>query len=265
MNYTVRNLLVASVLMLVGIVAVVSFLRSERAELERGKQQVQVLVAQKDIPAGTSAKELETGGYLAPTDVLREDAPVNAIGKMSSLKVDGKWLTSNETIYKGEILTDRAFDDTQGLAPTHQIKGNERLFAVPVQASSDAAGLIRPGDHVDVLAALKIDGSQTVAMTMVARDVEVIETPQSLTPKGVEAEQAAPEADGDTKLYVLKGTDREWQNLQLANATSDNFGLLFGLRPSNGDTESNLKPSVGIFQLPEAGVPTQIGPDPAVR
>jgi pilus assembly protein CpaB len=265
MNYTVRNLLVAAVLMLVGILAVTSFLRAERKDLEHGKQQIQVLVAAKDIPAGTSAKDLEKGGYLTTTDVLREDAPPNAIGKISSLKVDKKWLISNDTVYKDEVLTTRSFDDQQGLAPTHAIKGNERLFAVPVQASSDAAGLIRQGDHVDILAALKVDGSQSVAMTVVARDVEVIETPQSLTPKGIEIEQTAPDAEGDTKLYVLKGTDREWQNIQLANATSDNFGLLFGLRPSNGDTESNLPPVVGVLNVPEQGVKAVAGPDPAVR
>lgn len=265
MNYTVRNLLVAAALMLVGILAVTSFLRAERKQLEQGKQQVQVLVAAKDIPAGTSAKDLESGGYLTTTEVLREDAPANAIGKISSLKVDKQWLISNEDVYKGEILTTRAFDDQQGLAPTHAIKGNERLFAVPVKASSDAAGLIRPGDNVDILAALKVDGSQSVVMTMVGRDVEVIETPQSLTPKGVEVEASAPDAEGDTKLYVLKATDREWQNIQLANATSDNFGLLFSLRPSNGDTESNLPPMIGAIQVPEKGVKSVAGPDQAVR
>ena len=122
MNYTVRNLLVAAVLMLVGILAVTSFLRAERKDLEHGKQQIQVLVAAKDIPAGTSAKDLEKGGYLTTTDVLREDAPPNAIGKISSLKVDKKWLISNDTVYKDEVLTTRSFDDQQGLAPTHAIK-----------------------------------------------------------------------------------------------------------------------------------------------
>ena len=54
MNYTLRNLVVASLLMLLGIVAVISFIRGERQDLSRGKQEVQVFVAAKDIPASTS-------------------------------------------------------------------------------------------------------------------------------------------------------------------------------------------------------------------
>lgn len=265
MNYTVRNLLVASALMLLGILAVTSFIRSERQELSRGKQEVQVLVATKDIPPGTSAKELEAGGYVETMDVLREDAPARAIGKLSSLKVEGKWLTSNETVYTGEILSTRAFDSTSGLAPTHQIRGNERLFAVPVPSSSDAAGLVRQGDHVDIMAAIRVEGGNQVMATVIARDIEIVETPQSLTPKGVEVEAAAPSADGDTKLYVLKATDTEMANIKYALANADDDGLMFSLRPSTGDTESKIPPIYGSVIKPDGGVSTQVGPDPAVR
>jgi Flp pilus assembly protein CpaB len=262
MNYTLRNLIVAALLMLLGIVAVISFIRGERQDLSQGKQEVQVFVAAKDIPAGTPADELESGGFLDTKDVLREDAPPNAIGKLDTIEK----LTSNDPIYRGDFVTYTAFDKSAGLKPTAQIKGNERLFAVPIQSTSDAAGLIRAGDHVDILSAIKLDGSQAIAMTVVARDVEVIETPQSLTPDGVDIDPTAPEADGDTKLYVLKGSDREWQNIQFANASSDDFGLLFGLRPSSGDAETKLTPMVGSFQVdPAKAVPTEVGPDKAVR
>lgn len=252
MNYTLRNLIVASLLMLLGIVAVISFIRGERQDLARGKQEVQVFVAAKDIPAGTPADELEAGGFLETKDVLREDAPPQAVGKMSTIE----GLVSNETVYKGEIVNYTAFDKTAGLKPTAQIKGNERTFAVPVQSASDAAGLIRAGDRVDVLAAIRIEGSQRIAMTVVGRDIEVIETPETLTPEGVELEETAPEANGDTKLYVLKATDREWQNIMFANSSSDDYGLLLGLRPSSGDAETKLPPMIGVFAEPATGVPT---------
>lgn len=261
MNYTLRNLLVASALMLLGILAVTSFIRGERADLSRGQQNVQVFLAAKDIPAGTSAKDIEAGGYLETTEILREDAPPNPIGKMSTIK----GLTTNETVYKGEVVTTRAFDKSTGLAPTHQIKGNERLYAVPVASASDAAGLIRQGDHVDIIAALETKGEAGTVVTMIARDIEVIETPESLTPKSLEVAAAAPEADGDTKLYVFKSTDVEMANIVLALSSADGHGLILSLRPSNGDTESNIPPAVGIFEVPAGGVPTKVGPDPTVR
>ena len=261
MNYTLRNLLVASLLMLLGIVAVISFIRGERQDLSRGKQEVQVFVAAKDIPAGTPADELEKGGFLETKDILREDAPPQAVGKMSTIE----GLVSNETVYKGEIVNYTAFDKTAGLKPTAQIKGNERIFAVPVQSASDAAGLIRAGDRVDILTGIKLPGSQAVVMSVVGRDIEVIETPETLLPEGIEAEQSAPEADGETKLYVLKATDREWQNIMFGNSMADDYGLLLSVRPSSGDAESKLSPKVPVFQVPQKGVPTESGPDKAVR
>lgn len=261
MNYTLRNLLVAALLMLVGIVAVISFIRGEREDLSRGKQEVQVFVAAKDIPAGTPADELEAGGFLETRDVLREDAPPTVVGKLETIE----GLVSNDPIYRGNYVTYSAFDKKAGLKPTAQVKGNERQFAVPVQAASDAASMIRPGDRVDILASIKIEGSQRVATSVVARDIEVMQTPETLTPEGVEVEQSAPEADGATKLYVLKASDREWQNIMFANSSSDAYGLMFAVRPSSGDTETKLPPILGAFAEPTAGVPTEAAPDPSVR
>lgn len=257
MNYTLRNLIVAAVLMLVGIVAVISFIRGERQDLSRGKQEVQVFVAAKDIPAGTSADELEAGGFLDTKDVLREDAPPNAVGKLETIE----GLVSNDPIYRGDFVTYTAFDKTAGLKPTAQIKGNERLYAIPVPAASDAAGLIRQGDHVDIFVA--IDNGFTY---VVARDVEIIETPATLTPEGVEVEASAPEASGDTKLYVVKTTDREQANIKFGLANADNYGLMLSLRPSTGDAETKIAPLVPQLKLPEKEPSgTQPAPDPAVR
>ncbi|MCB0879182.1 MAG: hypothetical protein KDC46_09410 [Thermoleophilia bacterium] len=262
MNYTLRNLVVAALLMLLGIVAVISFIRGERQDLARGKQEVQVFIAAKDIPAGTPADELESGGFLDTKDVLREDAPPNAVGKLKTL--DG--LVSNDPIVKGDFVTYTAFDKTAGLKPTAQIKGNERLFTVPMKPSSNVAGLVRAGDHVDIFAGLNSGAGNQVLETVVARDVEIIETPETLQPDGAEVTPAAPDAEGDTVLYVLKATDREWLNIQFALSNSDDYGLLFGLRPASGDAETKLPPVYGAFTEPtDAPIKAQPGPDPSVR
>ena len=261
MNYTVRNLAVASMLMLLGIVAVISFIRTEQKSLERGKEQVQVLVAAKDIPAGTPADELEAGGYLDTKDVLREDAPPFAVGKVESIE----GLVSNEAVVEGDFVTESAFNKTTGLKPTAQIKGNERLFSVPINGTSNVADHVRAGDHVDIVAGLKAGGDRRVLMTVVARDIEVIDTPDTLKPDTGDAEASAPSPDS-TELYVLKATDREWMNIQFAQANSDDFGLMFGLRPASGDAESKLPPIYGTFDPPtDAPIKAAPGPDPSVR
>lgn len=262
MNYTLRNLVVAALLMLIGIVAVISFIRGERQDLSRGKQEVQVYVAAKDIPVGTPADELDAGGYLETRDILREDAPPDAVGKLETIE----GLVSNDPIYVGNYVTYKAFDKTAGLKPTAQIKGNERLFTVPIQATSDVASLVRAGDRVDIMSCLNTTGNSQCLMSVIARDIEVIETPDSLTPETIEVTEKAPTADGATKLYVLKATDEEWQNIAFANAHADDYGLLFGLRPASGDANTKLEPMFGAYNPPtSAPAKADPGPDPAVR
>lgn len=267
MNYTVRNLLIASALMLLGILAITSFMRSERRDFARGKQEISVQVATKEIPAGTTAKEIEEGGYLETTEVLREDAPANPVTKLADLKKND---VLNDTVYEGEVLNATAFDSTAGLKPTSQIRGNERLFAIPVPSAMDAAGLIRQGDHVDILASMQVAGTgegggDTTVTAVVARDIEIVETPATLVPEGVEATAAAPEADGELKLYVLKSTDAEMTNIKFAMANADDDGLMLSLRPASGSTESKVTPVYGAVTKPVGGVPTKVGPDPSVK
>lgn len=236
MNYTVRNLLIAIVLMIVGIVLTTSWIRQERQEISRGNEEVKVLVATRDIPAGTPAKELEEGGFVEMQSVIREDTPPMPIGKVSTLE----GLVSNETVYKGEMLTMRAFDKEAGLKPTASVKGNERIVSVAVFPFGDAAGAIRPGDHIDIMSCAKVD---KLVCDYAARDILVRETPESLVPDtGDEAAPATPDPDGDRRLYQLQLTDREAMQVLFAQSAADGRGLQFLLRPSHGDTETPSKP-----------------------
>jgi Flp pilus assembly protein CpaB len=248
MNLTLRNLLIAGMLMVVGVLLVTSFIRGERRELSRGQDLVKVYIAKKDIPPGTPAKELEGGGYLDTKEMLRKDQPPEAVGSLGSL--DG--LVSNEMAYKDEVVSRIAFDKTAGLKPAAQIKGNERLFSLGIPAANDVAAMIKPGNRVDIYAVVNdsASGGQNKAMVVVARDVEVMSTPTSLVPDGQEQDPEAPEAKGDNKLYVLKATDREIANIVYAQGNADEHGLMLLLRPDNGDTATAIKP--------------QSGPDPKV-
>lgn len=273
MNLTIRNLLVAAVLMIAGVILVTSFIRGERRELSRGQQQVEVFVAKKDIPPGTPAKDLESGGYVDTKEMLRKDQPPEAVGAISSLE----GLISNETVYKDEVISRIAFDKTAGLKPAAQIKGNERLFSLAIPAANDVASMIKPGNRIDIYAVFAVQSSvgEIKQMTVVARDIEVMSTPTSLTPKEVETDPSAPEAKGDAKLYVLKATDREAANIAFGQSAADDHGLLIMLRPDNGDTASNIPPLIGpVEPVVSAGqaprmtgrnATVQIAPDPSVN
>jgi Flp pilus assembly protein CpaB len=241
MNYTLRNLLVAAVLMMIGIVLVTSFIRGERRSLSRGKQQVQVYVAAKDIPEGTPAKELQSGGFVESRDMTREDVPPQALGKLSSVAS----LVSNQTVYTGEVVSMTAFDRTAGLKPTAQVKGNERLVSIPIPAANDIGSHVRPGDHVDFMASrpMSTAAGSTMETRVYARDIEVMETPTSLAPEGDDSTtKDAPDAEGNTKLYVIKATDAEIQNILFGLSSADENKFFMLLRGSSGDTQTKLAP-----------------------
>ncbi|MCW2956896.1 MAG: putative flp pilus assembly protein CpaB [Thermoleophilia bacterium] len=273
MNLTLRNLLVAAALMVMGVILVTSFIRGERRELSRGQDQIQVFIAKKDIPPGTAAKDLESGGYVDTKEMLRKDEPPEAIGSLKSL--DG--LVSNETVYKDEVISRIAFDRTAGLKPAAQIKGNERLFSLAIPAANDVASMVRPGNRVDIYGVFETQTSSGTInqMTVVARDIEVMSTPTSLTPDEVETDPEAPEAKGDAKLYVLRATDRQAANIAFGQSTADDFGLMMLLRPDNGDTATNIPPIFGPVEPSTEGTVApklrgnggnlQIGPDPSVN
>ena len=235
MNYTLRNLMIAAVLGIVGIVLTTSYIKAQKAELSRGKQEVKVWVAKKDIPAGTQASALEDGGYLEEGEMLREDAPPQTVHNIK----DVKKLSLNETIFAGEVLTAHKFETTSGLNPTEQIKGTERLISVPIPPSGAVAGLVKPGDHVDIIASAN---GQSAVTWVVARDVLVLQTPTSLLPKGSEVDPVAMKAGDDPQLYVFQISDKVVQDTLWSEASSGDSGLRMSIRPSDAAQDTKLRP-----------------------
>lgn len=240
MSYTLRNLMIAAALGFVGILLTTSYIKGQRAELSRGKQEVKVLIAKKDIPAGTSAKTLSDGGYVDVTTVLREDAPPQALHDVK----DVAKLTLSETVYEGEYITAHKFEVTSGLNPTEQIKGTERFMAVALNAVSSTNGLIKPGDHIDIMRGG--GGDEAVASYVVARDVIVSQTPKSMLPAGSEPSTEPLKVKADPEIYVLQVSDKVALDIVSSSiGTEVNAGLWALLRPSDGAQESKLPPRSG--------------------
>jgi pilus assembly protein CpaB len=256
MSQTLRNLLIAGVLALVGIVLTVSYIDGEKRDLSLGKEEVTVLVAKKDIPAGTPSGTLESEGFLEKTDILREDLPPRPL---SDIK-DVKDLSSNQTIYKGETLSGHQFETKNSLNPADAIKGTERLASVSITPYGTVSELPRPGDRVDLMASGTVkavtyngkDFEEAVCTWVAARDVLIVQTPDSLEAQAT-GEEGAPEvaatstkATDDEQLYVVQATDEGLQGIHYSYATSDDTKLVMNLRPSSADQETKLPPRCGL-------------------
>lgn len=259
MNYTLRNLMIAVFLMIVGLALVTSWIRQERNDIRRGSEQVTVLFAKKDIPAGTPASSLEGGGYLGEKEMAREDQPPQTLGDIS----DVKKLKASETIYAGETLTGRSFQAQSGLNPADQIRGNVRYASVMINPASTVGGMIQPGDSIDLLASAKVSGQTST--WVVARAITVVQTPESLKPDGVEAEGEATElsAKGDPQIYVVQATDAVMARIAFAQSAADKIGLWALLRPSQGASESVIEPAIGpTFSLVDEAEASPVTPNP---
>jgi len=247
MSYTVRNLAIAAALAFVGLVLATSYISGQRNKITAGQRMTTVLVAKKDIPAGTAASELEDSGYVESQKYKRDDVAPQVLHDLKGLSK----LKTNSTVYAGEQLTAHKFETTSSLNPAAQIKGTERWVAVPIGPSGRISQYVHPGDHVDILASgdLKPAGGNSEAVSttwIVARNVLVVQTPESQLPDGSSSSTSGPPKPGsENALYVLQVSDAVAQNILWSNNTSstkvnDAGGLQFLLRPSDGDQETKL-------------------------
>jgi Flp pilus assembly protein CpaB len=158
---------------------------------------VPVLVAARDVAAGT---------VLAAPDVRRVQRPAGTLPtRVLTSTRQAAGATVSSAVRRGEVLTDVR------LAGTGSLQGLGRdLVAAPVRLADDAtAGLLRPGDVVDVLAA-GADGAAEARL--VASAVRVLVVPRT-TPDRLGL------ASGDGALLLLATTPSSAARLAAATVT----------------------------------------------
>ena len=124
-----------------------------------------VLVATRDLAAG----RLLSTGAVRPETLPRAAAPHGVLRPGD--RISGRRLAA--PVRQGEPLTDVRFTDA-GAATTAHAPGT---VSVPVRlADADTAALLRPGDHVDVLALPA--GAQSGPARVIARDLPIVTVPR---------------------------------------------------------------------------------------
>lgn len=169
-----------------------------------------ILVALKDInlaePITADVLKLEEW----PKDKITPDALRNldeVVGRRTRTK-----------IYAGEPLREaKLISADGGDAPSEQIAKGYRVVAVRVDAATGVAGLVKPGDRVDVqLFVSKNDRngiSQSVVKTIL-EDVRIFAVDSSFRRAAEESEDASPAAARTISLLV---TPKQAETLNLAN------------------------------------------------
>ena len=247
MTYQLRNVVIAVVLGLLAAVLTMAYVTNYRKNVQHGQQDVGVLVASADIPAGTSGAAIVSGHML-----IRKTIPRTALvpGAISSPDQIAK-LVSTQEVMVGEQVTKSRFGDANQLGVRAQLKGTLRAIQVAADPNQVLAGTLRAGDHVDLVGNMKVEsgaGSSTHYDRVVLRNVLVLRAPTVPDAKTSDLNTtqkysvmlAVTDSQASKLLFVVKNADPNY---------SPDGGWALQLRPvTNGaDSPENIESIYSIL------------------
>lgn len=160
------------------------YLRYERERILGSARRVFVVVAERDLPAGTVLKNTD----LAKALVFQSNVGGRAILPESAREIIGKKLLYN--IGRGDPIqwsdVDVPFKGEAGLA--EMINPSMRAISISVDAVSSVSAMVKPNDHVDILGTFSFPSPaiaatvETVTLT-VLQDVTILATGQTTADK----------------------------------------------------------------------------------
>lgn len=129
---------------------------------------VSVVAAKQDIGANT----MLTAGQLQIIQVPARGAHPLALTSMA--EANGKVAAAQ--LAAGEVLLPHHLNDQQAeaLFVSKKIKDGYRAFSVGVNLVQSVSNLIEPGDYVDVIKTVEVEGSEKLISTVVLENVHVL-------------------------------------------------------------------------------------------
>jgi pilus assembly protein CpaB len=227
MTYRVRNIGIAVLLAAFAGLLTIFYVAQYKRNVQHGEKTVSVLVAARDIPAGTTGSEVVGQHYLSTESVPRRTVVPGAISNTSQLSN----LVATSDVFKGEQVTTRSFGTPNELGIRAQLRGNERAIQLAGDANELMAGTLKAGDHVDVVATWTTpEGSQHHSSKVIARNLLVLTAPTA------PSASSKLTATGDQSFDVqLRAPDSVMQKIYFARK---NGVLSLLLRPASNAQNS---------------------------
>jgi pilus assembly protein CpaB len=176
MTYRVRNIGIAVALAVLAAMMISYYVTNYKRHVQHGASDVTVLVATKDIPAGTSGAEVAKQNLLRSISVTRTAVVPGAISNGSELTN----LVATQTTFAGEQVSSRRFASQQAGGVRSSITGPQRAVQVPGDGNQLLLGTLKAGDRVDVVASWAVpEGTTHHVSRIILRDVLVLRAPDS--------------------------------------------------------------------------------------
>lgn len=230
MNYRVRNIGIAVALAALAAILTSVYVVNYKRHVQNGEEKVSVLVAAKDIPAGTSGAEIIDKKMLEEQTVPRKAVVAGSISSPEQLTQ----YIATQDVYEGEQVSTRRFAPPQEQGIRAQIKGTQRAYQLAGDPNQTLAGTLKAGDHVDVVGAWGIknpgnDGEEAKVSRVVVRNLLVLSA-------GAGSAGTSVTDPGSENISVqLRVTDSESQKLQWISSYGE---WHLELRPPNGSLDS---------------------------
>jgi Flp pilus assembly protein CpaB len=226
MTYRIRNILIAVGLALIAMMLTLFYVTNYKRSVQKGASSVQVYVAARDIPSGTSGADIVKGHQLKVETVQRKDVVPGAISNPDQIAT----LVAGAPIYTGEQMTVRRFNDAAAEGIRSQLKGTMRAVQVAGDPNQLLAGTLQAGDHVDLVANLRLSAqsASSTATRIVLRDLTVLTSPsdQSKLSQSTTGSSSVILAVSDTQVqrlfFVLRNADWTLELRPVVNATDSN-------------------------------------------
>ena len=241
MTYQLRNVVIAVALGLLAAVLTALYVTNYRKSVQHNQASVGVLVAAKDIPAGTSGAAILSGHMLKQETVPRAALVPGAISNPDQIAK----LVTTDQVLAGEQVSTRRFGGATELGVRAQLKGALRAVQIAADPNQILAGTLRAGDHVDVIGNMKVDsnngGTTKHFDRVVLRNLLVLRAPALNGNKGdlgptqkYSVMLAVTDAQASKLYFVVKNAD--------PNSSSDG-GWTLQLRPVTdaADSPDNLE------------------------
>jgi Flp pilus assembly protein CpaB len=232
MNYRVKNIGIAVALAALAAILTSVYVVNYKRHVQNGEGKVTVLVAAKDIPAGTSGADVVDQGFLKKQTVPRKAVVAGAISSPGQLAET----VATQDVYEGEQVSTRRFAPPKEQGIRAQIKGTQRAYQLPGNTDQLLAGTIQAGDHVDVVGTWDAGGDNGVRVSrVVLRNLLVLSAPEVTTATKV---TSGPSGGLSVQLRV---TDAQAQKLLWIqkNGVADGAGYHLALRPPANSLDSS--------------------------
>ncbi len=221
---TSKRTVVVAVAVAVGVVASVLsyvFLNNAQDNAYHNAKLVSAYVITKPIPRTLSGSDAVSGGYLQQKKIPAEFRPSSAVTKLSSIRNE----SADANLPAGEIVVSGMFvsPDTIASVAAETVPQGDVAISVSVDQVHGVAGLIKPGDKVDIL--LDINGNQE---TTLYQSVPVLAVGTTLVPApGATAGATQSTATQTSNVITFAVTPEAAARIALAD--SDGGGVTGGI------------------------------------